>query len=175
MHEIIFAENANLDGVGESVARLLEDWETFANLQGTPGYLLLASGYLQLAKIALDTEHTEQHHAAYYSAWKYLHLAKLSEPYCAAAINNAWFGKGMGLANPFQFNSIDEMILCCSSVAKNSLTESDKYSAESEAKRLFATLTHSFRSPCWFLSLATEVEENNELDLDNQSLLPQLL
>lgn len=175
LHEIIFTEHANLDGVEKNVARLLEDWLTVANLQGTPGYLLLASGYLQLAKISLDIGHSEQHQLDYCAAWKYLHMAKLSEKYCDAAINNAWFGKGMGLSNPFQFQSIDEMILGCSAIAKATLSDEDKFKAESEAKREFGSLTQSLKSPGWSLSLARKNSDNHDLNADGPTYMPQLL
>lgn len=174
LHEIIFAENANFEAVYDNVSRLMEDWVEFANLQGTPGYLLLASAWLQLTKSASETENKDHLHTAYYSAWKYLHLAKLSEQYCEAAIHNAYFGKGPGFSNLLQLQSIDEMIMGCFSLAKNVLTETDRYSAESEAKRLFASLTRSYKSPCWSLNVETEVEENHELSTDG-SLLPQIL
>jgi hypothetical protein len=175
LHEIIFAENMDFQAIYEDVSRLMEGWVEFANLQGTPGYLLLASAYLQLTKSASETENKDHLHTAYFSAWKYLHLAKLSEPFCEAAINNAYFGKGLRLSNPLHLQSIDEMIMGCHSIAKNVLTEADQYSAESEAKRLFAALTRSYKSPSWSLSVETEIEENHELSSDNTSHLPQIL
>lgn len=174
LHEIIFTENTDSGTVYDTVSRLMEDWVEFAHLQGTPGYLLLASAWLQLTKSASETENKEHLHTAYYSAWKYLHMAKLSEKYCEAAINNAYFGLGLGLSTPLKLQSIDEMILGCYSLAKNVLTEADQYSAESEAKRLFASLTHSYKSPCWSLSVDTELEEKPELASDG-SFLPQIL
>lgn len=175
LHEIIFAENMGFEAIYENVARLTEDWVEFANLQGTPGYLLLASAWLQLTNSASETENKEQLHTAYYSAWKYLHMAKFSEPHCGAAINNAYFGKGFGLSNPLKLQSIDDMILGCHSIAKHVLTEADQYKAESEAKRLFAALTHSYKAPCWSLTVETKSEETHELSTDIASHLPQIL
>lgn len=175
LHEIIIAENPNHQDAGEALARLLEDWVLVANLQGTPGYLLLASGYVHLAELALANGHSEEHRNAYYAAWKYLHMAALSEQYCDAAINNAYFGEGMRMANLFEFESIGEMKLGCASIAKKTLGESEQFSAESEAKREFASLTHTFKAPCWSLSLATEITGQNELDAEEVRQGPQLL
>lgn len=144
----------------QPIADLLSHWSAFAKRQGTPGYLLLASGYLQFAQLAANAGLTEQTKSAYYFVWKYLHLAKLTEAYSEEAIHNAYFGKGMVLANGFELTSIEAMFSGCLSKAKNMLDNADTYKAEQEAKRDFSALSLTGGSPKWSLTLAEAQQDD---------------
>ena len=90
----------------EEIAELLLNWKNLASEHGTPGFLLLANGYLHLAKIAAEQKDYTRYEAACACLWENLTLAELEEPQSAASIHNAYFGKGLELSNPLQIETI---------------------------------------------------------------------
>lgn len=136
LHELFITPVLKLEDKLENIVKTLFSWEAFAKLHGTPGNLLLAKGYMQLAKLSADCESDIQAKTAYFLAWRHLHLAKHYEKKSEESINNAYFGQGLGLSNPFGFKTINEMLLACSKVAHNQLSALDKSRAEEEAKQL---------------------------------------
>lgn len=79
---------------------------------GTPGYLLLANGYLHIVKLTLDQKpsiNIERYERACELLWKNLILAQEVEMQSTASINNAYFGEGLRLSNPMFLTSIEEI------------------------------------------------------------------
>ena len=117
VHSLIMANNKHPDyAVNLSKQLLLLD--KFAERFGTPGYLLLANGYLHVAISTIGKpEAVAQNSAAFSFVWKNLHLAHLAEEDSAAAIHNAYFGKGVAASNSFKIASINKMLEHCREVA----------------------------------------------------------
>lgn len=87
---------------------LLNEWDILALIHETPGFLLLADGYLHLLNIAmqLKQDNIKQVH---FALWKNLTLAELYEPQSAASIHNAYFGEGLALSNSLGFTTIGRL------------------------------------------------------------------
>jgi len=118
----------------EKFAAHLYNLEAFARLHGSPGYLLLTNGYMQLGFRYKQLMAMEQVAASYQTAWKYLHLAQLAEEGSEASINNAYFGQGLGLSNPYQLNSLAEMKALCTNVAGDLLPLTTQRIEENNAR-----------------------------------------
>lgn len=121
----------------EKLSRILFNLEGFAKVQGCPGYLLLADGYVQLALRYQKKQQEVECKAAYQLCWKYLHLATLSEPDSEESINNAYFGKGIVLSNPFKLNTIAEMKDYCRKAADVLLPLVTQAGEEQLAKKMY--------------------------------------
>ena len=105
-HEMIIKTDSDKTKQMEEIAELLLNWKNLASEHGTPGFLLLANGYLHLAKIAAEQKDYTRYEAACACLWENLTLAELEEPQSAASIHNAYFGKGLELSNPLQIETI---------------------------------------------------------------------
>lgn len=121
----------------EYLGCVLYNLEAFAKLHQCPGYLLLANGYMQLAVRYQQLARTEQGSASFQLCWKFLHLAALSEPYSGESINNAYFGKGLSLSNPFRQKSIVEMKGYCRKAAADLLPLDLQNGAEKAASLMY--------------------------------------
>lgn len=112
------------------LAEFLYNLESFAKKHQCPGYLLMANGYMQLALRYQNLEMEAQCGAAYTLCWKYLHLAGLTESDSKESINNAYFGKGVVLSNPFKLASIADMKNHCMRAAGSYLSSEERLGAE---------------------------------------------
>lgn len=117
----------------------LFEFEKLIRTQLTPGYLLLAKGYLHAALIAGSADEPDKRKIAYALTWKYLHLAQLVEPYAKASIHNAYFGQGLANSNAFQVKSIDKMKAECLKLAGDVLNLEQQNHLEKEARAEFAS------------------------------------
>jgi|GEM_PF-4435717 len=136
----------------QHLAELLYSWEFFAHKQGTPGYLILANGYWQLVKLAHETKENSFENADYLF-WKYLYLAKRCEPFCKAAIHNAYFGMGLELSNFFQAATINKIELAYKNYNTAFFNDVNRTRAEFEAEHLFSVLGERVKSAAWYLTV----------------------
>ncbi|KTD67578.1 Ankyrin repeat protein [Legionella shakespearei DSM 23087] len=133
LHQIYTELNHATEEDLQRTAGFLYNLEAFAKLQQCPGYLALANGYMQLALRYQQMRLEEQSAAAFQLCWKFLHLAALSEPHSQEAINNAYFGRGLSLSNPFRLQSVIEMKSYCRKAADELLPLDAQTSAEKAA------------------------------------------
>jgi hypothetical protein len=137
LHQIFTELDNATEGDLQRIAGFLYNLEGFAKLQQCPGYLSLANGYMQLALRYQQMRIEEQSAAAFQLCWKFLHLATLSEPHSTAAINNAYFGRGLSLSNPFRLQSVIEMKSYCRKAADELLPLDAQTSAEKAAAIMY--------------------------------------
>lgn len=90
----------------EEIMHLLDIWKKFGTQHGTPGFLLLANGYLQYARITAERKDYASFEKACTSLWENLTLAELNEPNSTDSIHNAYFGQGLTLSNPLEIDTI---------------------------------------------------------------------
>lgn len=88
----------------------------------SPGYLLLATGYMTLAKAASGKDEAGRKSTAYSSVWKYLNLARLAEKDSTIEIHNAYFGQGLAFSNPWHFDTIDKILQEARDIISNFLS-----------------------------------------------------
>lgn len=119
------------------IAEFLYNLEAFAKLHQCPGYLLMANGYMQLALRYQQMKSEDECTAAFKLCWKFLHMAELSEAESEESINNAYFGNGLVLSNPFKLASIAEMKSYCFKAANNYLSVTDTAGAEQSACSMY--------------------------------------
>lgn len=135
-HQTCFQEVMMADEKNPSdITNLLLSWRSFAAQHGTPGYLLLANGYLQLALLYAQSEDKELYDRAVQMTWTYLLHAEYAEKDSSASIHNAYFGQGLALSNPFKMTSIGEMKHSIGEQFMGNLSEDIKTSIEKEVKR----------------------------------------
>lgn len=118
----------------------LYNLEVFAKLHRTPGYLLIANGYMQLAIHFKRLQLNERCAYAFERCWQYLHIAQLDEKESTASINNAYFGKGIVLATPFKLSTISEMKFHCQLIADSQLSINTQRIAEGAAKAMYKNI-----------------------------------
>jgi hypothetical protein len=94
----------------QEFAKTLFNLKGFAKMHGTPGYLLLANAYFHLAihyqRFSLGDDASK---GAYNFCWKFIHLSQLAENDSAESINNAYLGKGLAIATPFNLPTVLEL------------------------------------------------------------------
>lgn len=140
---LMFLKEENLT----AFSKVLSSLESFAKLQGAPGHLLLANGYMQLALRYQKLNSYTRCQDAFKMCWKYLHIAELTQDVSQAAINNAYFGKGLVLATPFALATIFDMKSYLRSIAGSKLLPmANQVGAEYAAHFMYDNLTkyHSF-------------------------------
>jgi hypothetical protein len=91
----------------ETITETLSGWNKLAAKHGAPGFLLLANGYLQLAKTLYELNDTERYNKSCFELWKNLTLVALEEPQSEASINNAFFGQGLAFGNPLKLTTVE--------------------------------------------------------------------
>jgi len=117
IHSLIMANNKQSD-YATNLSNQLLPLDKFAERYGTPGYLLLANGYLHVAISTVDKpEAAAQNSAAFSYVWKNLQLAHLAEEDSTAAIHNTYFGKGLEASNSFKIGSVNKMLEQCRQLA----------------------------------------------------------
>lgn len=121
----------------EQLAKTLYNLERFAKQHGCPGYLLLANAYMQLALGFKRKNNEEQCELSFKLCWKFLHLGALSEKDSRESINNAYFGEGIILSNPFNLATIAELTTYCRKAAGDVLPLSSQDGAEQAAKLIY--------------------------------------
>lgn len=116
----------------EEIIHLLGIWKKWGTHHGTPGFLLLANGYLQYARITAERKDYISFEKACTSLWENLTLAQLSEPSSIDSIHNAYFGQGLALSNPLEIDTIDTLKEKASLlITDNSIKKRAEKSAES--------------------------------------------
>lgn len=125
------------------LAATLYNLESFAKMHGCPGFLLLANGYLQIAVHYQRSGIDNNSRDAYTLCWNYLHLAELSESDSMAAINNAYFGRGLKLSNPLRLETICEMKGSCLSSAGDLLEIDIRDDAECNAAHTYKNMAQT--------------------------------
>lgn len=105
-----------------ALVETLQKLDPFINQLGSPGYLLLANGYLHIAIHAKNIDNSQlMIDGAFQCVWKYLNLALFAEKYSAAAIHNAYFGLGLTHSNPFNLPTLKDMLERCRTIAGDAL------------------------------------------------------
>ncbi len=107
LHDFIMEERCNKNDTLEDGVALLNNWSRLAEVHGTPGYLLLANGYLHLVRGGSELQHSDLYEHACLCLWKNLTLAELYESHSEDSIKNAYFGQGLALSNPFKITTIE--------------------------------------------------------------------
>lgn len=108
LHQIIMKKGDQEEKI-EILEKTLSTWNRLAAKHGAPGFLLLANGYLHLAKTFLELNSSERYEEACFELWKNLTLVQLEEPQSEASINNAYFGHGFALGNPLKLPTVEEI------------------------------------------------------------------
>lgn len=134
LHKMILSNDEDKVKKTEAIAALLYNWENLASKHGTPGYLLLANGYLHLAQITSELKESGRYEAACFYLWKHLIQAELEESQSETSIHNAYFGEGLKLSNPEKIDTIETMKEKASQLI---LDESIKSRAEKTVRAAF--------------------------------------
>jgi len=108
----------------------------------TPGCLLLAFSYFQLAVLYRSLNFKVLATKCYRECWTNLHLAHLLEKDSEKEIHNAYFGKGLKASNPFELGSIADMKTSFIESAVSFLSVDDLVHYESIALDIFE---HKFK------------------------------
>jgi len=109
-HKILMSETNDIAKKTENLAAILLHWEHLGNKHGTPGYLLLANGYLHLVFIYRNKlKSMKIDSLASKSLWKNLVLAQWSELDSKSSIHNAFFGNGLRVSNAAKLTTISDM------------------------------------------------------------------
>ena len=151
-----------------TITQFLAQCEYLAKKHGTPGFLLLANGYLHVAKIAADLKDQDYYESACYELWRNLTLAELAESQSTNDIHNAYFGKGLALSNSFQLTSIAEMKAKASELIQD---KTIKERAESRARSLFLDDKSTKNLQSWLttknrsLALAAKSDSDDEEEI----------
>lgn len=109
LHTVLMEETRDARKKMETLVNTLDNLEQLAVKHGTPGYLLLASGYLHLLRIASEAKDYERYGTACFCLWQNLIIAELHEPQSKASTHNAYFGQGLRLSNPLRLETIAQM------------------------------------------------------------------
>lgn len=155
-HKLLMKKTPDKFKKMETLEAILFNWECFANKWGTPGYLLIANGYLHLLKLN-DSPQTEKYQLASFTLWKYLHLAKLTQPQSTAAIHNAYFGQGLALSNAFNLKTIEAIQIYCSTFIQD---QAIKVKAEQAAAASLSKLCPASKLGIWMKN-RNKSEEND--------------
>lgn len=117
-----------------AIGKVLSSWLPVAHSHRIPGYLMMAWAYLDLAK-------RQTINTGYVSlAYSYVQLAKLSEKQSGSSLENAYFGLGLSLSNPHGLESLDEMLIYCTALARPRLKDNQLLQAGLYAKQVFDSL-----------------------------------
>jgi hypothetical protein len=103
----------------------------------TPGCLLLAHTYLQIASL-YGTSDRNLSRKFYRDCWENLHLAELCEERSENEIENAYFNQGLKFASPFRLNNINEMKAELIKTIQGDLPGSVRLLCEAEAVSIFS-------------------------------------
>lgn len=132
-----------------TLAAHLADLEKEVHRFKSPGYLLLATGYMSLAAAANDKDEIGRKDAAYQYLWKYLNWAQLAASDSEPEIHNAYFGKGLAFSNPWGLDSIDKILQGSRDSLENFISLSTqkliKHQATLEYKNLYEASKESKR------------------------------
>lgn len=130
-----------------TLAETLHNLRSFADDHASPGYLVLADGYLHLAAFAKKADNLAVCETAFTQAWKYLHLARLATADSSAEINNAYFGLGLEHGTTFKFDSIEKMLDACLKLAGKTLMLPQQNFLKNEAAREYGELIKAHKDP----------------------------
>lgn len=97
----------------DNLARVLQALEPVVKVHRAPGFLLMAKGYFQLALVSRNDDDDARDHVGFDFMYKFLYMAKKLEDESTPAIHNAYFGEGLSRSNPFEVESIQEMLQLC--------------------------------------------------------------
>ncbi len=122
LHDLETDNTDKNEGYCIRLVEKLQQLDESINQHGSPGYLLLANGYLHVALQAKRIEDAQAMSAAAFSCvWKYLNLAKFATENSTATTHNAYFGLDLAHSNPFNLPSIDSMLDECRGLAGDAL------------------------------------------------------
>lgn len=136
----------------EKIAATLYHWKSLAAQHGTPGYLLLASGYQHLLQLSGEEKKSEFYDNAGFCLWYNLVLAELYESESEASIQNAYFGKGLILSNSFNLCTISAMK---EKIPPLMVDEATRALAASRARHFFAA-SDDYKIGLWLKSRNSE-------------------
>jgi hypothetical protein len=131
-------------------------------LHGTPGYIYLIRACIKIAdyyKNKNSKEGKENIHNAYQLAVQYAQIALLLEPYCSAAIHNAYFGHGIEevlILKHTAFKDLATAVEGCCNLAKSYLEPEiiniAKHAAKIEAENFLAQVYPEAFKECELMS-----------------------
>lgn len=134
LHDCIMQNPQDKTKHMELIASILNNWNGLATKHTTPGYLLLANGYLHLIKMGAELQNSDLFDNAGSLLWQNLTLAELYEPHSEASISNAYFGQGLKQSNPEHISTIQEIKEACAKFIKD---DDIKSHAEHKAHLIF--------------------------------------
>ena len=122
LHDLETNDSDKNETYCETLLNTLQQLDTLVIQLGSPGYLLLANGYLHLALQAKKIEDNQiTSPGSFGCVWKYLNLALFAEENSTAAIHNAYFGLGFAKSNPFKLATLNSMLDECRRLAGDAL------------------------------------------------------
>jgi hypothetical protein len=146
VNQFIVAPVERISEYCDELALALQTMEPHAMQHGTPGYLLMAKGYLHLALAARGEEEQARQAAAFKLVLKNLYWASLAEEDSVDLIHNAYFGSGVKFGNPFKIDTIDNMINYCRELSGNVVPMAVQNFVRIEALREYEARTGSATS-----------------------------
>ncbi len=146
LNQLIIAPVTSVTEYCDNLALALHTMEARAVQFGTPGYLLLAKGYLQLALSAQGAGEEARQVAAFKIVLKNLQWAHLAENESVDHIHNAYFGVGLKLGNPFNIDTVESMLSYCRDLCVNILSLPEQNFVKMEAAREYQTRNGSSAS-----------------------------
>ncbi|KTD34542.1 DUF5630 domain-containing protein [Legionella israelensis] len=148
LHNLMVKKSSDKTKEMEMMAAVLYNWKNLAARYGTPGYLLLANGYLHLLQWGSEQKKSDLYDNASFCLWQNLILAELYEAESEASLQNAYFGKGLALSNSFNLHTIQDMK---EKIAPLIVDNTTRARAESKARHLFET-SDNYKVGLWLES-----------------------
>ena len=125
----------------DNLARVLHALEPVVKVHRAPGFLLMAKGYFQLALVSRNDDDEARDHVGFDFMYKFLYMAKRLQDESSPAIHNAYFGEGLSQSNPFEVESIQDMLKLCIERSNGELIIGKQRFLEMEANKEIAKQT----------------------------------